>query len=103
MLPFYDIRRKEEITAFLDTKIKNIEEDPERKWVTTWNDYLNDIKYFFSWLHNDKRKHSLYAEGKDRRKKSKDHILCQVTTTWLQLHPLRSQNQYPLWISTATN
>jgi hypothetical protein len=22
---------------------------------------------------------------------------------WPELHPLRSQNQYPLWISTATN
>jgi integrase/recombinase XerD len=51
---FYDVQRKEVITAFLDTKIKSVEEDPDRKWITTWNDYLNDIKYFFRWLHNNK-------------------------------------------------
>jgi integrase/recombinase XerD len=53
---FYDVKRKEQITAFLDTKIKSIEEDPDRKWITTWNDYLNDIKYFFRWLYNTKNK-----------------------------------------------
>jgi integrase/recombinase XerD len=53
---FYDIQRKEVITAFLDTKIKSIEEDPDKKWITTWNDYLNDIKYFFRWLYNNKKK-----------------------------------------------
>src|SRR5215212_9576245 len=53
---FYDVKRKEEITAFLDTKIKIVEEDPDRKWITTWNDYLNDIKYFFRWLYNNKKK-----------------------------------------------
>src|SRR5918993_3490261 len=51
---FYDIQRKEQIVDFLDTKIKSIEEDPDRKSITTWNDYLNDIKYFFRWLHNKK-------------------------------------------------
>ena len=35
---FYDVQRKEEVIAFLDTKIKSIEEDPDRKWITTWND-----------------------------------------------------------------
>jgi hypothetical protein len=53
---FYDVKRKEQITAFLDTKIKSIEEDPDRRWITTWNDYLNDIKYFFRWLYNNKKK-----------------------------------------------
>jgi integrase/recombinase XerD len=53
---FYDIKRKEEIIAFLDTKIKSVEEDPDRRWITTWNDYLNDIKYFFRWLYNNKKK-----------------------------------------------
>jgi integrase/recombinase XerD len=36
----------------LDTKIKNTERDPEEKWITTWNDYLNRIKLFFRWLTN---------------------------------------------------
>jgi hypothetical protein len=37
-LTFYNIQRKEEITAFLDTKIITLEEDPDKKWITTWND-----------------------------------------------------------------
>jgi hypothetical protein len=49
---FYDITKKEQITAFLDTKIKSLEEDPDRKWITTWNYYLIHIKLFFRWLHN---------------------------------------------------
>jgi integrase/recombinase XerD len=53
---FYNIQRKEHITAFLGTKIKSVQEDPDKKWITTWNDYLNDIKYFFRWLYNTKKK-----------------------------------------------
>ena len=49
---FFDIRRKDQILIFLDIKIKTIEEDPDGKWITTWNHYLSHIKYFFKWLHN---------------------------------------------------
>jgi hypothetical protein len=49
---FYDIMRKDQITAFLDTKIKSLGEDPDKKWITTWNYYLIHIKLFFRWLHN---------------------------------------------------
>src|SRR5215472_812568 len=49
---FYDLHRPEQITPFLDTKIKSESEDPDRRWITTWNDYLNHIKLFFRWLHN---------------------------------------------------
>src|SRR5215469_39016 len=41
---FYDIRTRQGITRFLDTKIKSADIDPDKKWITTWNDYLNDIK-----------------------------------------------------------
>src|SRR5215218_8139684 len=34
---FYDIYRKEKIIEFLDTKIKSIEEDPDRKSITTYS------------------------------------------------------------------
>ena len=51
---FFDVQLKEQITSFLDTKIKNLEEDPDRKWITTWNDYLHRIKHFFRWLYNQK-------------------------------------------------
>jgi hypothetical protein len=36
----YDIKMREEIVAFLNTKIKDIKVDPDKKWITTWNDYL---------------------------------------------------------------
>src|SRR5215472_9137205 len=49
---FYDIHNSEQILCYLNTKIKNTEQDPEEKWITTWNDYLNRIKLFFRWLAN---------------------------------------------------
>ncbi|MGH9981891.1 MAG: hypothetical protein ACRD6U_10110 [Nitrososphaeraceae archaeon] len=55
-ISFYDIKNKSEIIAFLDTKIKNSEDDPDKRWITTWNDYLVRIKYFFRWLYNCKDK-----------------------------------------------
>src|SRR5918912_1664469 len=53
---FFDIQLKEQIISFLDTKIKSDEEDPDKKWITTWNDYLHRIKHFFRWLYNQKKK-----------------------------------------------
>ena len=46
---FYNISKKEQITSFLDTKIKNPQRDPDKRWITTWNHYLNRIKLFFRW------------------------------------------------------
>jgi integrase/recombinase XerD len=51
-ISFYDIERKEQIIKFLDTKAKSAEEDPDKKWITTWNNYLHRIKLFIRWLHN---------------------------------------------------
>jgi integrase/recombinase XerD len=51
---FYDLSRKEQILAFLDTKIKSQEEDPDKKWITTWNHYLRRIKLFLRWLYNSR-------------------------------------------------
>jgi hypothetical protein len=70
-ITFYDVKRKEEITAFLDTKIKSTVEDPDRKWITTWNDYLNDIKYFSDGYITTKRKQKTNT-GK-RRKLHRPH------------------------------
>jgi integrase/recombinase XerD len=53
---FYQISKKEEILAFLNTKIKSKEEDPDGKWIRTWNDYLQRIKYFIRWLYNEKQR-----------------------------------------------
>ena len=49
---FYQISAKEQVTKFLDKKIRSNSDDPERRWITTWNDYLVRIKHFFRWLHN---------------------------------------------------
>jgi len=38
----------------LDTRIKDTEIDPDKRWIRTWNDYLQRLKYFFRWLYNKK-------------------------------------------------
>jgi hypothetical protein len=53
---FFDIKSKGQIIAFLDTKMRTTDIDPDKKWITTWNDYLWRIKYFLRWFYNQKRK-----------------------------------------------
>ena len=48
----YDVKNSERILAFLDTRRKSKEEDPEQKWIITWNDYLWRLKMFYRWLYN---------------------------------------------------
>lgn len=47
------VNTKQDIVDFLDTKRKNTNSDPDQKWIRTWNDYLQRIKYFMRWLYND--------------------------------------------------
>ena len=47
---FYDVADRQTILKFLDSKIKVV--DPEKKWIRTWNDYKDTIKYFYRWLYN---------------------------------------------------
>jgi hypothetical protein len=66
---FYDVRAKDEIISFLNTKIKDINQDPDKKWITTWNDYLRRIKCFFRWFYNyklvkEKEKPRIVARGR---------------------------------------
>ena len=49
------IHKREHILAFLNTKRKGKEDDPDERWITTWNDYLWRIKYFYRWLYNCKK------------------------------------------------
>jgi hypothetical protein len=58
---FYDVDNKQ-VVRFLDTKTKPEQIDPDKKWVTTWNDYLWRLKLFFRWLHNKKIK-EINGEG----------------------------------------
>lgn len=51
---FFQVQKKQQILSFLDTKIKDSQSDADKKWIRTWNDYLQRIKYFFRWLHNYK-------------------------------------------------
>jgi integrase len=46
------VKNKDQVTSFLDSKIKGFEEDPDKRWITTWNDYLGRIKYFYRWMYN---------------------------------------------------
>jgi integrase/recombinase XerD len=39
-ISFHDVKNKEQIIDFLNSKMKNPELDPDKKWITTWNDYL---------------------------------------------------------------
>ncbi len=48
-----EITVKEDILSFLQTKIKSKEDDPDKKWITTYNDYLHRIRHFFRWLYNE--------------------------------------------------
>ena len=60
---FYDIKYREQITSFLDTKIKSIEQDPDKKWITTWNHYLHRIKHLIRWLHNQRGKEDTISQS----------------------------------------
>lgn len=48
-----DIKTQQDIIRFLDSKKKNEILDPDKRWIRTWNDYLQRIKYFMRWLHNN--------------------------------------------------
>lgn len=45
-----DVKQKHEIINYLNTKIKNY--DMEKKYLTTWNDYLLKLRTFYRWLYN---------------------------------------------------
>lgn len=55
-IKFYDIKDKSQILSFLDTKRKLNPEDSDKRWISTWNNYLNRIRLFYRWLYNKKRK-----------------------------------------------
>ena len=37
---FLDINKKDQFLEFLNTKIKSYDEDPDKRWITTWNKNL---------------------------------------------------------------
>jgi integrase/recombinase XerD len=58
-----DVKKKETILSYLKSKEKTIEEDPDRKWITTWNDYFGRIKKFYRWLHNQYGEEEVVSVG----------------------------------------
>jgi hypothetical protein len=50
----YDTNKKDQILEFLTTKVKSYDEDPDKRWITTWNNYLNRLRLFYRWLYNHK-------------------------------------------------
>lgn len=84
---FYDIKLKEEIVSFLNTKTKDITIDPDRKWITTWNDYLWRIKYFLRWFHNYK----MVKENGQEPKNTSDW----VTPTYVSIKKKKSKRISP--------
>ncbi|MDW0120076.1 MAG: hypothetical protein QOK83_09335 [Nitrososphaeraceae archaeon] len=51
-MSYNDIKTKQQVLSFLDTKMKSYDEDPDKKWMTTWNNYLNRLRLFYRWLLN---------------------------------------------------
>ena len=49
---FYDINKKDQVLEFLNTKVKSYDEDPDKRWITTWSNYLNRLRLFYRWLCN---------------------------------------------------
>ena len=43
---------KDDVIQFLDKRKKSTEVDPDKKWIRTWNDYLNRLIGFYRWLAN---------------------------------------------------
>src|SRR5215211_1096413 len=37
--------------------MNSTEQDPDKKWITTWNDNLHRLKHLFRWLYNQRGKH----------------------------------------------
>lgn len=68
---FYDVHYKQ-VVRFLDTKIKQEHIDPDKKWITTWNDYLWRLKLFFRWLHNKKIKEINGDEGEETQQEKEE-------------------------------
>ncbi len=56
-ITFYDLKRREDIITFLNTKMKNHEQDPHKKWITTWNHYLK-VSSVLLWIQSNKLWHN---------------------------------------------
>ena len=47
---FYDIKDKDQVISFLNTKRKLLSEDPDKRWIPTGNNYLSRLKLFYRFM-----------------------------------------------------
>ncbi|MCJ7635979.1 MAG: hypothetical protein MUO21_00650, partial [Nitrososphaeraceae archaeon] len=73
---FYNISKKEQITSFLNTKIKSYDIDPDKRWITTWNHFLNRIKLF---MHNAYTKKVIYQFDRYIKRGREREYICKVS------------------------
>jgi integrase len=45
-----DVKEKHEVIVYLNSKIKN--DDMEKKYLGTWNDYMLKLRTFYRWIYN---------------------------------------------------
>ena len=88
----YNINRKEQIYSFLDTKIKNHEEDPDKRWITTWNYYLVHLKRFFRWIHNY---HTHKRTGEEDHDDVSDSELQWITPSFINIKKRKTKRLSP--------
>lgn len=43
---------REQVLEFLNQRKNSVEDDPDKKWIRTWNDYLARLIGFYRWLYN---------------------------------------------------
>jgi len=83
----FDVQQKNQITAFLDKKVKPPEQDPEKKWITTYNHYLRRIKQLFRWLYNHR--------GKDDIGEDLDAMVDWETPSFVRIREKRTRRLSP--------
>ncbi|WP_316506420.1 hypothetical protein [Nitrosopumilus sp.] len=50
-IDFKDVTR-EQVLEFLNQQKNSVEDDPDKKWIRTWNDYLARLIGFYRWLYS---------------------------------------------------
>ena len=79
------VRNEKQILDFLNTKRKSTKDDPDEKWITTYNDYLIRLKHFFRWLHNQDKDELDWVTpkfAKLRKKQTKRQSPYSETEIW---------------------
>ena len=84
---FFDVQQKSHIAAFLDTKVKSPKQDPEKKWITTYNHYLRRIKLFYRWPYNQR--------GKDDIEEDPDAMADWETPSFARIREKRTKRLSP--------